>query len=115
MGSEWERKRAEGFKKRLDKRLVELGTPNLFTQQPERAPRVSAADIADGALVRATQDIVIQKIGDRLAVMCGLQEVGQLSNPHPEIVSAVENSFGVARGIVQVFHQEASIAEISIC
>jgi hypothetical protein len=32
MGSEWERKRAEGFKKRLDKRLVELGTPNLFTQ-----------------------------------------------------------------------------------
>jgi len=27
MGSEWERKRAEGFKKGLDKRLVELGTP----------------------------------------------------------------------------------------
>lgn len=115
MGSEWERKRAEGFKKRLDQKLVELGTPNLFTQQPERAPRVAAADIADGASVSPRQDILIQKIGDRLAVMCGLRDVGQLSNPHPEIVSAVENSFGVARGIVQVFHQEASIAEISIC
>jgi hypothetical protein len=115
MGSEWERKRAEGFKKRLDQKLVELGTPNLFTQQPERAPRVAAADIADGASVSPLQDIVIQKIGDRLAVMCDLHEVGQLSNPHPEIVSAVEKSFGVARGIVQVFHREASIAEISIC
>jgi hypothetical protein len=115
MGSEWERKRAEGYKKRLDKRLVELGTPNLFTQQPERAPRVAAADIVDGASVSPTQDIVIQKIGDRLAVMCGLEEVGQLSNPHAEIVSAVEKSFGMARGVVQVFHEDASIAEISIC
>jgi hypothetical protein len=115
MGSEWERKRAEGFKKRLDQRLVELGTPNLFTQQPERAPRVAAADIANGASLSPAQNIVIQKVGNRLAVMCGLQDIGQLSNPHPEIVSAVENSFGIARGVVQVFHQEASIAEISIC
>ena len=115
MGSEWERKRAQGFKKRLDKKLVELGTPNLFTQQPERAPRVAAADIADGASVKAGQDLLIQRIGNRLAVMCGLQEVGQLSKPHSEIISAVENSFGVAKGVVRVFHQEASIAEISRC
>ena len=115
MGSEWERKRAEGFKKRLDKGLLELGTPNLFTQLPERAPRVAAADIADGALVKAGQDLVIQKIGNRLAVMCGLQEVGQLLNPHSEIVAAIEKSFGMARGIIQVFHEEASVAEISIC
>ncbi len=115
MGSEWERKRAEGYKKRLDKRLVELGTPNLFTLQPERAPRVAAADIADGMSVSPAQNIVIQKIGERLAVICGLQEVGQLSNPHPEIVCAIEKSFGLAKGIVQVFHEEASIAEISLC
>jgi hypothetical protein len=115
MGSEWERKRAEGFKKRLDQRLVELGTPNLFTQQPERAPRVAAADIADGISVSPRQDVIIQKIGNRHVVMCGLQEVGQLSNPHPEIISVVENSFGMAKGVVQVFHLEASIAEISIC
>jgi hypothetical protein len=115
MGSEWERKRAEGFKKRLDERLVELGTPNLFTTQPERAPRVAAADIEEGISISLTQDIVIQKIGNRLAVMCGLRDVGQLSNPHPEIISAIEKSFGVARGIVHAFHHEASIAEISIC
>jgi hypothetical protein len=115
MGSEWERKRAEGFKKRLDKGLVELGTPNLFTQRPERAPRVAAADIAEGTSVKEGQTLMIQKIGTRLAVLCGLQEVGQLLNPHSEIVSAVEKSFGVARGIIQVFHEEASVAEIAIC
>ena len=115
MGSEWERKRAEGYKKRLDKRLIELGTPDLFTQQPERAPRVAAADILDGCLVSPDQPVVIQKIEDRLAVLCGLHEVGQISNPHPEIIDAVRRSFGCAKGIVQVFHKDACIAEISVC
>jgi hypothetical protein len=115
MGSEWERKRAEGFKKHLDKRLVELGTPNLFTQQPKRAPRVAAADIADGAFVEEGQTMIIQKIGNRLAVMSGLQEVGELFNPPSDIVSAVESSFGIAKGIIHAFHKDASVAEISIC
>jgi hypothetical protein len=115
MGSEWERKRAEGYKKRMDKRLIELGTPDLFTQQPERAPRVAAADILDGISISPKQLVVIQKIGDRLAVLSGLYEVGEIPNPHPEIVLAVGNSFGSAKGIVQVFHRDACTAEISIC
>jgi hypothetical protein len=115
MGSEWERKRAEGFKKHLDKGLVELGTPNLFTQQPERAPRIAAADIAEGASVKEGQLMVIQKIGNKLTVMCGLQEVGELLDPSSEIVSAVEKSFGIAKGIIRTFHEEACVAEISIC
>jgi hypothetical protein len=115
MGSEWERKRAAGFKKQLDKGLLALGTPDLFTQQPARAPRVVAANIIANVSIKAGQDLIIQKIGDRLAVMCGLKEIGQLSNPHAEIISAVQTSFGVAKGTIQVFHEEASVAEISIC
>ncbi len=115
MGSEWERKRAEGFKKGLDKRLVELGTPNLFTQQPERAARIVAADIAAGLSVKEGQYLIVQKIGNRLAVMRGLQEIGELSNPPSEIIGAVERSFGMARGIIHAFHEEAAVAEISIC
>jgi hypothetical protein len=115
MGSEWERKRAAGYRKQLDQGLVELGTPHLFTQQPTRAPRVVAADIIAGTSVVEGENLVIQKIGNRLFVMRGLSEIGQLSNPHPEILSVVETSFGVARGIIQVFHPEASVAEISVC
>lgn len=115
MGSEWERKRAQGFKKGLDKRLVELGTPNLFTQQPERAARTVAADIAEGTSVEEGQSLTVQKIGSRLAVMRGLQEIGELLNPPSEIISAIEGSFGVAKGIVRAFHEEAAVAEIAIC
>jgi hypothetical protein len=47
MGAEWERKRAAGFKKQMDQGLIALGTPDLFTQQPTREPRVVAADIIE--------------------------------------------------------------------
>ena len=115
MGSEWERKRAAGYRKQLDKGLMELGTPHLFTQQPTRAPRVAAADIIAGAAVAEGDSLVIQKIGNRLSIMRGLSEVGQLSNPHPEILHVVEASFGVAKGIIQVFHADALVAEVSVC
>jgi len=115
MGSEWERKRAEAYKKRLDKKLVTLGTPNLFTQEPQRAPRIAAADIMEGARLKNGETLVIQKIGNKLALMSGLKEVGQLRNPHTEIISAVEKSFGVAKGVVKTLHEDACVAEISVC
>lgn len=115
MGSEWERKRAAGYRKQLDEGLVELGTPHLFTTLPTRTPRVFAADIVAGASVAEGENLVIQKIGNRLSVMRGLSEIGELHNPHPEILKLVETSFGVAKAIIQVFHAAASVAEISIC
>jgi hypothetical protein len=115
MGSEWERKRAEGYRKQLDKGLVELGTPHLFTQQPTRAPRVVVADIVAGTLLVEGENLVIQKIGNRLSLMRGLDEIGQLSNPHPEVLGVVETSSGFAKGIIQAFHVEASVAEVSVC
>lgn len=115
MGAEWERKRAEGFRKGRDQRLIQLGTPDLFTQKPERAPRVAVADIAEGMFVEVGDGLIIQKLGNRIALMAGLREVGYLTQPPSEIIAAMENSFGYAKGIVRVFHREASIAEISVC
>jgi hypothetical protein len=115
MGSEWERKRAANFRKQMDIGLMELGTPHLFTQQPIRAPRVVAADIVAGMSVVEGENLIIQKIGSRFSVMRGLSEIGKLLNPHPEVVSVVETSFGIAKGVIQAFHAEASVAEISVC
>lgn len=115
MGSEWERKRAAGFRKQLDQGLVELGTPHLFTQHPTRAPRVVAADIIPGESVVEGESLVVQKLQNRILIMRGLSESGQLLNPHPEVLGLVESSSGIAKGIIQAFHPEACVAEISVC
>jgi hypothetical protein len=115
MGSEWERKRAAGYKKQLDQGLLELGTAHLFTQQPTRVARVVAVDISAGNSVAEGERLILQKKGGRLSVMRGLKEIGRVLNPPSEIISFVEKSFGVAKGIIEVFHAEALIAEISVC
>lgn len=115
MGSEWERKRAAGYKKQLDQGLLDLGTAHLFTQQPTRAARVVAVDINAGNSVAKGENLILQKNGSRLYVMRGLKEIGRVLNPPSEIMGFVGKSFGMAKGIIEVFHAEAQIAEISVC
>lgn len=61
------------------------------------------------------ENLTIQRLGNRFSVLRGLNEIGQLTNPHPEIVGIVERSFGVAKGIIRAFHVDALVAEISVC
>jgi hypothetical protein len=115
MGSEWERKRAAAFQKRLNKSLVKLGTPDLFLQEPTRVPRVVAAEIIGNPRISLGEKLVVQKKGQRLTVLKDLTEVAYFANPPAEIYAAVEASFGIAKGIVRAIHQEAAVVEISIC
>lgn len=115
MGSELLRKQADAFKKRLDKSLLALGTPDLFTQTPTRAPRIVAAEMIGSPRVEAGEDLVVQKKGKGLVVLQGLTEVAALPSPPIEIVQMVEASFGSAKGVVEAVHEDASVLEISVC
>lgn len=115
MGSELERKRAAAFQKRLNKSLTKLGTPDLFTQEPTRSPRVVAAELIGNPCLSLGDKLVVQKKGERLTVLHDLTEVAYLANPPAEISAAVEESFGMAKGIVRAVHLEAAVLEIAIC
>lgn len=115
MGAEFIRDAAASFKKGWDRGLVKLGTADLFTQQPTCAPRVVDADLVGDASIRAGEYLVIRKVGDRLVAARGLSEVAHLTNPPADVLSAVEASCGVAKGLVEHVHDDARVAEIAIC
>jgi len=115
MGSEFLRKQAAAFKRRLDRSLLALGTPDLFTQSPTRAPRVVAAEIVGRSQVRPGDDLVLQKKGKGIVALQGLTEVATLPSPPLEVLELVEASFGCARGVVEIVHDEAAVVEISVC
>jgi hypothetical protein len=115
MGSEFQRKQAAAYKKRLDHSLLALGTADLFTQNPTRAPRIIAAELVGSICPKAGEDLVIQRKGKALIALQGLTEVAMLESPPLEVAQFVEDSCGVAKGIVEVVHDEAAILEISIC
>jgi hypothetical protein len=48
MGIDFIRRSAPTFRKSLDRRRVELGTPDLFSRKLEGKPRAYAASMHDG-------------------------------------------------------------------
>jgi hypothetical protein len=115
MGIEFIRTRAKTFKKSWDRHRVSLATPTLFTQQPVCAARTAAADLTGCATLQKGDTVIVQLNGTRLVAMRGLSEAAYFTDPPPELVSAVRESYGVARGTVEQINTIAGVAEISIC
>jgi hypothetical protein len=115
MGVEFIRKSAKTFKKSWDWHRVRLATPTLFTQQPTSTARTSAADIATGATLQKGEAVTVQLCDTDLVAMRDLSEVAYFVDPPPDVVSAVQESYGVASGTVEQINNIAGIVEISIC
>ena len=114
MGLEFIRKAAPTFKKSWDRHRVSLATPTLFTQQPVCVARIAVADLASAATLEKGDTVTVQLNGTKLVAMRGLSEVAYFTAPSPALVSAVQQSCGVARGTVEQIHSIASVVEISI-
>jgi hypothetical protein len=115
MGVEFIRKSAKTFKKSWDWHRVSLATPTLFTQQPTCVARTIAADMASGASLQTGEAVTVQLSGTDLVAMRGLSEVAYFVDPPLDVVSAVQESYGVASGTIEQINNIAGIVEISIC
>ena len=115
MGVDFIRKAAATFKKSWDRRRVELGTPDLLTVTPESSTETAAASIREGVSLQPGDAVTVQFADGDLIALQGVREVAQLLDPPPELVQAVRDSYGVARGRVEQVHEIAAVAELSIC
>lgn len=115
MGIEIAKKRAKSFCKGLDNSRVELGTPTLFTQQPDSVPRAYAATVRKGQELLTGEKLGVRLEGDQVLVLRGLEHVATFRNPPAELKSALVASHGEGCGTVQDTHSIASTAEITVC
>ena len=115
MGIEFIRKRAKSYTRRWDLGRLDLGTCDLFTQEPTAVPRVFPFDLAPAADVHVGDTVVVESDGNVLIARNRLSEVARSENPPNEILTAVRDSCGVAKGFVHHVHCRARVAEISLC
>lgn len=115
MGLDFISKAAGSFHKGLDRDRLRLATPDLFSREPENAPRCYVADILSGTDLRNGEVIGIRLDGGRILATRGLECVAVFSNPPAELVNALGDACGVGSGTVQRIHKMAFIAEISVC
>jgi len=115
MGIDFLRRCAPSFRKGLDRRRVELSTPDLFSRKLEGRPRAYAASVQSGEQLAAGDKLGVCLRGNNVLVLRGLSVVAQIGNPPTDLVEGLKASFGEACGEVQVVHEMACIAEITVC
>lgn len=115
MGLDFTSKTQKSFQKGLDKSRIELGTPDLFTQHPDREPRAYAAKIRENRQLRTGEDLCVRLEGGGVVAQRGMDIVAEFNAPPTELVEALKESYGEACGTVQEVYEIAETAEISVC
>ena len=115
MGTDFIEKATPGFRKSWDKARATLATADLFTHTPDCAARTAAADIIGNSCLAPGDPLTVELHGDGLIARRGYSDVARFSNPAPDIVRAVQDSCGIAKGTVERVHALAGVAEISLC
>ena len=115
MGIDFVQKAAPSFHKGLDRKRIELATPNLFTQQPTCAARAYAAIVRNGHSLQPGEEVCVRLEAERIIALRGLDTVAVFDSPTSELFGALVESHGEACGLVQEFHDIAHIAEIIVC
>lgn len=115
MGADFPEKATPTFKKSWDRARVTLATADLFTREPRCAARMAAAEIVGSAKLSAGDRLVVEAHGAELVALRGNTEVARFTKPSAELVRAVNDSCGVAKGVVEQVHDLAGVVEISLC
>ena len=115
MGLDFIRKAAKSFHKGLDQSRIDLGTPDLFTHQPDCAPPTYAMTSRADSKLRAGQDLSVRFHDGLVVAQRGMDIVGELNDPPPELKKALQESHDEACGTVKVIYEIAETAEITVC
>lgn len=115
MGADFIDKATPTFKKSFDRARIALATADLFTREPNCAARTAAFDITRNAKLRPGDQVTVELDTNDLVALQGNAEVARSVRPPQELLSAVRDSCGVAKGVVQEAHDLAGVVEISVC
>lgn len=115
MGLDFISKAAKSFHKGLDRSRIELGTPDLFTQRPDREPRAYAAKIRENTEITPGEDLCVRFQDSKIVAQRGMDIVAEFDAPPSELVEALNESHGEACGTVREVFEIADTAEISVC
>ena len=117
MGLDFICRTKRSFRKGLDSWRVQLATPPLFLQSVTETPRSYSVTLNGRAhtLEENAEVLVCLKEHEKIVIMKGMDEIGLFIAPTKELVEALKTCGGEACGIVEVLHEKALVAEISVC
>jgi hypothetical protein len=115
MGADFIERISPSYRKSMDRARARLATSDLLANEEACAARTAVADIVDGQSLRVGDRITVELEDGQLVGRRGFTEVARFTAPPSDLLKAVEDSCGVAKGTVEQVHDIAGVAEISLC
>ncbi|MEQ1697248.1 MAG: hypothetical protein ABL901_15550 [Hyphomicrobiaceae bacterium] len=112
MGAEELKKRRKTHEKFVDRKRVELATPDFFTHAPVNEPRTAIASLEIGVEVHEGECLLVEARDGRLAAHRGNIVVATFKKPPADIISAISQGAGAAQGIVKRVYTLSRTAEV---
>ncbi|MCW5829968.1 MAG: hypothetical protein KIT79_11715 [Deltaproteobacteria bacterium] len=114
MGVDFLRNKTRSFAKSWDRARLRLGTPDLFSIQPEHQPTTVVADLTVKNIPSKLDNVLVRANPDHIGIYVGNEEIGQLVEPSQEILEAIRAGCGIAQGHVEQINPLSRTVEIAI-
>jgi hypothetical protein len=115
MGSDFLERAGKTIKRSWDRQRLTLATSDLLTKQPGCAGRSVIGEIIGDTRLAPGDKLTVEKAAGSLVARRGLTDLARIPDAPADVVQGIEESCGVAVGIVDQVHDVAGVVEISIC
>jgi hypothetical protein len=115
MGADFLERVRRTIKRSWDRQRVALATSDLLTRQPDCVGRSVVGEIIGDARLARGERLTVEKDERGLVARRGVTDVIRIEGAPPGVIRGIEESCGVGVGMVNQVHDQAGVAEISIC
>ena len=102
------------WRKRWNRGLDGLKSPTLLELTISEASRVVTVQLNSDAEVKAGDTLIVETTSDGLTVSDGLQAIGRIENPVPDMTAAIRDCGGYAEAELQRVGLFGDTAEVSL-
>ena len=115
MGLDFIRTAAPGFNRVLDRRLVEMHSPKLFSRDMPIVSRTARADLCGDADVTPGEKVLLRVVKDKVIVQRLNTIIAECPNAPVEFVAKLRAGAGIAEGEITSVQPISQTLEIGIC
>ena len=115
MGLDFIRTAAPGFNRVLDRRLVEMHSPTLFSRDVPIVSRTARADLCGDAAATLGEKVTLRVVNDKVIVQRLNAVLAECPSAPAEFLAVLRSSAGIAEGEVTSVQPLSGTMEIGIC
>jgi len=115
MGLDFIRNAAPSFNRVLDRRLVEMNSPTLFSRDLPIISRTARAELCGESAVQQGETVLLRMVGDSVVVQRENNIIARCPRAPDEFITHLCAGAGIAKGTVTSVQPISQTLEIGLC